>query len=182
MSKSKRRPTNDLAPASELTMTKNTGHKFPPGHQRWGGRRKRTAAEARAMAEEIGVDPLEYMLNLLTRNVVDEIEIDADGNERRVKVPISHLLKIDICKTLANYFYPRLTATQVSGGDKPVAVDSLDFTQLMRDPAAFAAAQTLAIAMATQGQEPKQPSGALVPRDPLATLEKDHSGHWKNPA
>lgn len=128
-----------------------TPHRFGPGHDKYGGRRKRTAQQARDLAQQLGVDPLEYMLNLLTKDVVEEVEIDADGKERRIKVPIGHELKIDICKTLANFFYPRLSATQVTGRDDgPVAVATLDVTAILANPELAKAAQDLALAICEQ--------------------------------
>lgn len=122
---------------------------FQPGHARLGGRTKRTAAEARALANELGVDPLEYMLGLLAADATEELEIANDGTERRVKVPVSRELKIDISKNLANFFYPRLTATQVTGADDgPVAIVGVDISKVMQDAALVEMAQTLAIALA----------------------------------
>jgi hypothetical protein len=80
---------------------------FQPGHARLGGRTKRTAAQARSLADELGVDPLAYLLNLLAVDATEELEFNADGTEKRVKVPVTRDLKIDICKTLAVFFYPR---------------------------------------------------------------------------
>lgn len=159
---------------------------FQPLHPRFGGRKKRTAAQARSLADEMGIDPLEYMLRLLTVDVVEEVQIDADGNEKQVKVSISTELKIDICKTLANFFYPRLTAQQITGvNEGPIAVATLDMSKLMQDPALAAMAQTLALAMIEADPEPipAQPriAGREQPvRNPIETLEKDPlTGHWK---
>jgi hypothetical protein len=141
---------------------RNVGHRFPPHHERFGGRKKRTAMQARELACQLGVDPLEYMLNLLTKDVVEEVEIDAKGKERKVKVPIGHELKIDICKTLANFFYPRLSATQVTGKDDgPLQVAALDLTTIMADPRLSAAAQEIAMLVAEQ-QARALPAGALA--------------------
>jgi hypothetical protein len=161
MSKKKPNPT--------LDVVSKTLPGFQPGHPRYAGRRKRTAAQARALADQLGVDPLEYLLNLLTMSVLEEIQIDADGNEKLVKVPVSHEMKIEICKTLANFFYPRLTATQVTGKDEgPIAVAQLDVTRLIQDPAMVEMAQTLALKMADadRAQEPAQrvlPPGDTYP-------------------
>jgi len=140
MAEKKEKPT-DVAQS-------NVGHRFEESHPRFGGRKKRTAQQARDLAQQLGVDPLEYMLNLLTKDVVEEVEIDAKGKERRIKVPIGHELKIDICKTLANFFYPRLSATQVTGRDEgPLAVATLDVSAILANPELAKAAQDLALAI-----------------------------------
>jgi hypothetical protein len=129
------------------------------------------------------------MLGLLAVDATEEIVIDGAGKQKRVKVPVGRDLKIDICKTLANFFYPRLTATQVTGqNDGPIAVAGLNMIELMRDPIAIEAAQNLALAMAAQDQPPVESARALPAAseepqhhpaiDPLDTLKTDGKGHW----
>src|ERR1039458_4930916 len=96
---------------------------FQPGHLKVGGRTKRTAAQARSLADELGVDPLAYLLNLLAVDATEELEFAADGTERRVKSPVSRELKIDISKSLAGFFYPKLNAQQITGPNEgPIEV------------------------------------------------------------
>ena len=129
---------------------------FQPGHARLGGRTKRTAAQARTLADELGVDPLAYLLNLLAVDATDELELATDGTERRVKLPVSRELKIDISKALAGFFYPKLNSTAVSGpGDGPIETVSFDINKLLENPEAVAAAQRLSLAML---EEPSAPS------------------------
>ena len=136
----------------EKKQPTGVGHRFQEDHPRYGGRKKKTAAQARELAEQLGVDPLEYMLKLLTVDVIDEVEIDAKGKPRKVKVAIGHDLKIDICKTLANFFYPRLTATQVTGANEgPLELATFDLTPLIADPKAAEVLLQAAMLMAEHG-------------------------------
>ena len=154
---------------------RNAGQ-FQPGHPRYGGR-KRTASQVRAMAEKAGVEPMEYMLNLLTVDAVEEVQIDARGKERRVKVPIGHETKIDICKALLNFFHPRLNATQITGAnDGPVELAALDLTPILRNPELARAAQDIALALAEQ----EVAQLALPPAPASGGLTKDSQGHWQD--
>jgi hypothetical protein len=137
---------------------------FQPGHARYGGRTKRTAAQARALADELGVDPFAYLLNLLAVDATDEVEFTAEGDERRVKVPVSRDLKIDICKSLAGFFYPKLNSTAVSNDGAPMAVVEFDMSKLMADPDAVEAAQKLALLIAESDQTPA-PDRRYIPGD-----------------
>lgn len=119
---------------------------FQPGHPRYGGKKKRTAAEARALAADLGVDPMTYLLNLLAVDATEEIEFAADGTERRVNVPVTRELKINISQSLLNYFSPRLNSTHVQS-DTPLAlVTTIDLDAIMADPVLVEAAQTLSLA------------------------------------
>src|ERR1039458_9358806 len=109
---------------------------FQPGHLKVGGRTKRTAAQARSLADELGVDPLAYLLNLLAVDATEELEFAADGTERKIKVPVSRELKIDISKSICGMFYPRLNAQQISSPDGgPVEIERVN-TELERAMAA----------------------------------------------
>jgi hypothetical protein len=141
------------------------------------------------LVAEKGCDPLEYLINLLTVDVVEEIEIDAQGNEKYVKRPMTHQTKIDVAKTVVNYCYPRLTAKEVSGPDggptESVKVTA-DLQKLMHDPEAVEAAQRLALSLANQPtrvkpaiEAPAQPLDDITERA-KATLEIDlDTGHWR---
>lgn len=156
-----------------LGVAQRNAGQFQPGHPRYGGR-KRTASQVRAMAEKAGVEPMEYMLNLLTVDAVEEVQIDARGKERRVKVPIGHETKIDICKALLNFFHPRLNATQITGAnDGPVELATLDLTPIMSDPELCRAAEQVALALAEHDLDQR----ALPPA--LDVPVKDCTGHWR---
>ena len=153
-------------PATEVVKG-TPGFRFQVGHPRYAGRQKRTAAQARALADQLGIDPLDYMLRLLTVDVVEEVEITTDGTERKIKVPVSHETKIEICKALANFFYPRLNATQVTGRDEgpiELARANTELERAMMTPEGVEAVQKLALLMA-QADTPPAPARILPPAD-----------------
>lgn len=125
---------------------KNVGHRFPPNHQRFGGRKKRTAQMARALAEEMGVDPLEFMLSIIKSDVMEQTVIE-NGKQKRVKVTVPLEIRMDAAKTVANYIYPRLSSTAVTGADDgPVEFTNvLDVSAILANPELAAAAQELAL-------------------------------------
>ena len=144
-----------------LTVLK-AGPGFHPGHERLGGRKKRTAAQARALAEELGIDPMSYLLHLLAVDVTEELEIKPDGTEQRVKVPVSRELKVSISQGLMNFFYPRLNTTAVTGPDEgPVllASQNQNMSVIMSSPEAVEMAQRLALRMA-ESKTPPDPQAA----------------------
>ena len=112
---------------------------FQPGHIRVGGRQKRTAAQARSLADELGVDPLAYLLNLLAVDATEEVEFTADGTEHRVKVPVSRELKVPISQSVVGLFYPKLNSTAVSGPEggpiETVNLDAVLFTPELSEAA-----------------------------------------------
>jgi hypothetical protein len=113
------------------------------------------------MADQLGVDPLFYLCNLLAVDVVTEVEIGPDGKERKVKVPVTHETKISVAQSLANYFYPRLNATQVTGADDgPVrtATVTLDVSAILAKPELAYAAQELALAVVQQEADAEGPA------------------------
>jgi hypothetical protein len=85
------------------------------------------------------------------------VEITTEGTERKIKVPVSHETKIEICKALANFFYPRLNAIQVTGKDeKPVelARATFEMERVLSTPEGVEAAQKLALLMAEADRVP----------------------------
>ena len=154
---------------------------------------KRTAAQARSLADELGVDPLAYLLNLLAVDATMELEFAADGTERRVKLPVSRELKIDISKSLAGFFYPKLNAQQITGpneGPIELARASSELERAMATPGGVEIIQRTALLIA--GQPDALPAPAIhapdnrakaLPapaRDPMETLERDPlTGHWR---
>jgi hypothetical protein len=123
---------------------------FQPGHARMGGRGKHSIAEARALAAELGVSPMAYLLNLLAVDATEEIEFAADGTERRVKVPVTRALKIEISQSLLNFFHPKLSSTAITGKDDgPLEVTTIDINMLMQNPDLVDAAQRLSLAMSS---------------------------------
>jgi hypothetical protein len=133
---------------------------------------------------------LAYLLNLLAVDATEELEFSADGTEKRVKLPVTRELKIDICKTLAVFFYPRLNSTAVSGPDNgpiEVARADADLERIMADPSLVEAAQALSLAMSAASVRDAAPAQLAPPgestaqpaRDAMETLERDPiTGHW----
>ena len=156
---------------------------FQPGHLRLGGRQKRTAAEARSLADTLGVDPLAYLLNLLAVDATEELEFAADGTERRVKSPVSRELKIDISKSICGMFYPRLNAQQISGPDEgpiELARANTELERAMMTAEGVEAVQKLALLMAGQGALPAPAINAPVcGPDDEREREKEERGPWR---
>jgi hypothetical protein len=121
------------------------GHRFPEGHQRFGGRKKRTAQQARALADEMGVDPLEFMLSIIKSEVMDQTVIE-NGKQKKVKAVVPLDVRLDAAKTVINYMYPRLNSTAVTGADDgPIALATLDLTPILANPELARAAQEIAM-------------------------------------
>jgi hypothetical protein len=140
---------------------------FQPGHPRLGGRTKRTAAQARSLADELGVDPLAYLLNLLAVDATMELEFAADGTERKVKVPVSRELKIDISKSICGMFYPRLNSQTISnpeGGPVEIERVNSELERAMAAPGGVEIIQRAALLLAAQ-DAPPAPTGILPPGD-----------------
>ena len=176
--------SEETKPATQVAK-KNPGHRFHEGHPRFGGKKRNTAAAARAMAEEMGVDPLEFMLYIINSDVMEQTVI-VDGKKKRVEVAIPLDTRLDAAKTVVNYLYPRLTAQQVSGpADRPIETVTFDITKLLQDPVAVEAAQKLALMMAAQDTAqaparicgPADESCARPAYDPSEVL-RDHNGHY----
>jgi len=84
---------------SKGVAQRNVGHRFPEGHQRFGGRKKRTAQQARALADEMGVDPLEFMLSIIKSEVMDQTVIE-NGKQKKVKAVVPLDVRLDAAKTV----------------------------------------------------------------------------------
>lgn len=177
MSKTKNTPKDAATPSGPAG--------FQPGHPRFSGRKKRTAAQARALADEMGVDPLEFMLSIINSDTIEQT-VMVDGKKTRVEMAIPLDTRLDAAKTVVNYLYPRLTAQQVTGkNDGPIEVAGLDITKLLQDPAMVEMAQSLAIAMseADRNAYPARICGpaneqTLAAPDPMEDLERMPNGHW----
>lgn len=67
----------------EEVQTKTPVKRGPElGHDRWGGRKKRSASKARDIAESLGVDPIRWMLNLIKNGTYQQAVVDADGKKK----------------------------------------------------------------------------------------------------
>jgi hypothetical protein len=125
---------------------RNAGHKYQPGHEKFGGRKKRTAQMARDLADELGCDPLRFMMQVIQSDVIEQAVIDDKGKVKRVKIAVDLATRLDAAKNVANYLYPRLNSTAVTGAnDGPVELATLDLTPFMSDPTLARAAQEAVI-------------------------------------
>lgn len=164
-------------------MTEETNqHRWQEGHPRYGGRKKKTAAQARALAEEMGIDPIQFLLSIIKADSIEQTVIEG-GKKKRVTVTIPLEMRIDAAKYVSRFCYPVLSATTIQGNDEgPVQVVTADMTALiMGDPAAVEAAQKLALMMAKPDAPAYGPRALPAPaaRDPLETITaKDDRGHW----
>src|SRR5579872_6929833 len=128
-------------------VVKKTGHRFQPGHPRYGGRKKRSPQEVRVLAEQYGADPIDYLLRLIASETVEEVQV-VDGRKTRVTVPVTTAMKVDACRIVAGYMYAKLSTTQVTGKDDgPVAMATLDISRIIADPALVEQAQNIALAL-----------------------------------
>jgi hypothetical protein len=144
---------------------RNAGHKYQPGHEKFGGRKKRTAQMARDLADEMGCDPLRFMMQIIQSDFIEQTVIDEKGKAKRVKLAVDLATRLDAAKNVANYLYPRLNAQQITGADDgPLEVATLDLTAIMANPALASAAQELALMMAEQDAQ-QRALPAAVPAD-----------------
>jgi hypothetical protein len=128
----------------------NPGHRFEPGHPRFSGRGKRTAAQARALAQEMGIDPLQFLMEIIRSDSIEQTVVE-NGKKKRITVPIPLDMRVEAAKHVSRFCYPVLSATQVTGaGDGPVAVAQLDVTAILQNPELAKAAQDLALMMVEQ--------------------------------
>lgn len=124
---------------------------FQPGHGKFGGRKKRTAQMARDLADELGCDPLRFMMQIINSDFIEQTVIDDHGKPKRVKVTVDLATRLDAAKSVVNYLYPRLNAQQITGADDgPLELAALDLTAIMANPQLAAAAQEMALMMADQ--------------------------------
>lgn len=130
-------------PATMGVAQRNSG--FGAGHPRYGGRKKRTAQQARELAEELGVDPLRFLMEIVRSDTVEQTVIDEKGKKKKVTTAIPLEMRIDAAKWVSRFCYPVLSATQVTGANEgPVEIVGLDLTRMMMDPAAQKLAMQIA--------------------------------------
>jgi hypothetical protein len=128
----------------------NPGHRFEPGHPRFSGRGKRTAAQARALAQEMGIDPLQFLMEIIRSDSIEQTVVE-NGRTKRVTVTIPLEMRVEAAKHVSRFCYPVLSATQVTGADDgPVSVATLDVSAILANPELAKAAQDLALMMVEQ--------------------------------
>jgi hypothetical protein len=134
------------------------------GHAKWGGRKKGTQNKrtrfAHDVAENMGVDPVRFLLEIVhsdalqivvTDPITGKVMLNPDGTPRRMWIAVTTQERLDASKTLIGYMYPKLQAMQITGQDGgPVEVASLDMTQILMDPELAKAAQQMALMLADQ--------------------------------
>jgi hypothetical protein len=138
----------------------------PFGHGRYGGRQKgsisRDTAAILARSAAMGADPLEALLAVIGCDGAMRIPqidpatgkqaFDEWGELLYTWVAVSLSEKIQCCKSVMGYLFPRLQSTRISGADGvgPVEVATFDLTALLADPTMARQAQILALAIAEQ--------------------------------
>ena len=129
---------------------KNPGHRFEPGHVRYGGRRKNTVAQARALADELGICPMRFLLlcidGTVTKTVIE------NGKRKKVAVDIPLDMRIDCAKHVSRFLFPTLSAAAVQA---EVAVDmdaqvALPIDAILARPALADALGDLALLVSQQ--------------------------------
>jgi hypothetical protein len=154
----------------------------PVGHGRYGGRQKgsisRDTAAILAQSSAMGADPLEALLAVIGCDGAMRIPqinpatgkqaFDEWGELLYTWVAVSLSEKIQCCKSVMGYLFPRLQSTRISGADGvgPVEVATLDVTQIILDGDMAKAAQQLALMVAEQRADTDgAPSAPAVPYD-----------------
>ncbi len=140
--------------ATPVASKKNPGHRFELGHARFGGKRKNSTQQVKDLCEQMGVSPMQFMLELIKNGVTTQVVIE-NGKKRRVEVVAPLEMRVDLAKYVSRFLHPTLTATQVTGADDgPLAVATLDMTRILADPALVLQAQNLSLAMTDADREP----------------------------
>lgn len=125
---------------------------FQPGHARVGGRKAGLPTKTKLAAEmcaKYKFHPLEWIVQAVKTGVAPA----PDGKPGTQPVSMSDRTRL--AETLLSFLLPRLSATQVTGANEgPIAVSTLDVTQLMQNPELAAAAQRVALGLI--GYPPKQ--------------------------
>jgi hypothetical protein len=133
---------------------------FKPGHPRLGGRKKQTAM-VRAMAEEMGVDPMAFMLSIIKTGTYVQTTV-VNGKRTRTEVTAPLETVIDLAKYVSRFCYPTLTASEITGAnDGPVQVANFDMAALLANSAAVELAQQLALSLIKTKTLPA-PAGVLL--------------------
>jgi hypothetical protein len=137
---------------------------FQPGHRRHGGRTRKSVALAREIAERLDIDPLEVMLRMIKTGGFEALEVGPRGAEHTVKRPLSADQIIDLLKTVAGYYYPKLSALAVTGRDGGPIETSAVSASILMTPELAEAMQKIAFAQAEAEQKTidHAPSGMVL--------------------
>lgn len=144
------------------------GSIFAKGHPRFGGRKKgsvnKRTKHARDLAAEMGADPIEFLLRIMTSESIEVAMVDEKGktvldfNGKPVLVheAIPLAMKIDAAKNVAPYVRPKLQSTQITGAeDGPVQVQ-LPTAEILANDKISDAMQDLALLVASQQDADEQ--------------------------
>jgi hypothetical protein len=141
-----------------ITTPKPKG--FQPGHTKFGGRRPGSRnlrqPSARAIAEKLKVDPLEFLLTIVKTGV-----ISTDGG-RKVTVPTAD--RIAAARSALPFIHSRRSSVHVSGQvevEMDTQVRKLDLVRVMLDPELAAMAEKIAFA---QLEAPEGDAVAATPK------------------
>jgi hypothetical protein len=161
----------------------------PDGHPRYGGRRpgsvNKKTATLKNLAEQMGTDPAETLLNIVQHDciqvpMIDEVTgkplTDANGKPMLKWITFSTRMRMDACKELMPYLAPRLASVALSGSEGgPIKIATLDVTQIILDEDTARAAQRMALMLADQMDPNAQSSAPAVPYDTsLVPIQKTH--------
>lgn len=100
--------------------------KFEPGHKKVGGRQKGVANkktfDAQALADRLGVDPLEILLHAASNNYKElgydsAIQTKLVGENAITEDTIPVSIRVQAAKEAAQYLYPKRKAIEHSGKD-----------------------------------------------------------------
>jgi hypothetical protein len=121
---------------------------FAPGHKRLGGRRKGTRSwAARTMAEEAGFHPVTIAMDVILHGRLPAIK-------GRPQKPVSDEERLKALTNIFQYLLPKLSAQTFTGPDGgALQLATLDVTKLMMDPELAAAAQKLALGIASADRD-----------------------------
>ena len=144
----------DLAP-QPVKRRVGVDYGFVPGHPRYGGRvKKQERKAAREIAKELGFEPIEFMVHIVTTGTIKT----KLKNGKIVDKPIEDAERMKTLRDLVPYLLPKLAQVQMTGQNGgPVEIEASDkLAVIMSDPELAAAAQDLALAIA------KRESAALL--------------------
>jgi hypothetical protein len=128
----------------ELVVVPRKGHRFAPGHPKWGGRKRKDALpSAVATCLKLSLNPLLEMAKIFLTGVV----IDPGGRRHEVDVRT----RVKLLTRIAEHTHAK--APSVVAGEIDHRHMHADVTQLMRDPALADAAERIALAMLEQETE-----------------------------
>jgi len=131
----------------ELVVTTKPKPGFRPGHPKFGGRQPGSlnikTPSARAIAQKLKVDPLEWLLRAVATGLVT----NADGT----KTPISAANRIAAATAAVPYLHSKRSNVHVSGQiDSDQQVRKLDMLKIIMTPELQIAAEALAFAALEQ--------------------------------